>query len=137
MGATLMPVVVDASVAAAWCFPDEESDVASRASSALRSDIGVVPFIFVYEICNILIMAERKQRIDTRESFEFLERLSRLPMNIDRHRDIDAIMALARRHRLTGYDAAYLATATRWNARLATLDKALRAAAIAAGVDLV
>ena len=38
---------------------------------------------------------------------------------------------------LTGYDAAYLETATRRNAPLATLDKALRAAAIAAGVELV
>ena len=137
MGATLMPIIIDASVAAAWCFPDEEADVASRACAALRSYGGVVPFIFVYEICNILIMAERKQRIDARESFEFLERLSHLPMKIDQHRDIEAIMALARRHRLTGYDAAYLETATRWNARLATLDKALRAAAIAEGVGLV
>ena len=137
MGATLMPVVIDASVAAAWCFPDEESDVASRACAAVTLDGGVVPFIFVYEICNILITGERHQRIDIMESSEFLEWLDGLQMETDRDHNIDAIMTLAREHGLTAYDAAYLETAMRRNAPLATLDNALHAAAVAAGVDLV
>ena len=137
MGATLMPIVIDASVAAAWCFPDEDPDIARRASTVLTHDIGVVPFIFWYEICNILIQGERRQRTDTRRSGLFLARLRNLPIKTDRNHDIDAIMDLAREHRLTGYDAAYLETALRRNAPLATLDNALRAAAIAEGVALV
>ena len=137
MGATLMRVVIDASVAAAWCFPDEESDVSSRACAAVALDGGVVPFIFVYEICNILIVAERHRRIDATGISEFLARLGGVQMETDRDHNIDAIMTLAREHGLTGYDAAYLETAMRRNAPLATLDNALRAAAVAAGVDLV
>lgn len=137
MGATLMPVVIDASVAAAWCFPDEEADVASRASAALRSDGGVVPFIFWYEICNVLIKGERNRRTDATKSSLFLARLKGLRMETDRDHDIDTIMTLAREHGLTAYDATYLETTKRRNAPLATLDNALQAAAVAAGVDLV
>jgi predicted nucleic acid-binding protein len=46
-------------------------------------------------------------------------------------------MALARRHRLTVYDAAYLELALREVVPLATLDQALAAAAQAEGVSLV
>ena len=137
MGSTLMPVVVDASVAAVWCFSDEEADVAVRALRAVILDGGVVPFIFVYEICNILIRGERNGRIDAAESPEFLAWLDGLRMETDRDHNIDRIMRLARKHRLTGYDAAYLETALRRNAPLATLDQALRAAAIAEGIALV
>ena len=47
------------------------------------------------------------------------------------------VLALARTHRLTVYDAAYLELALRVDAPLATLDRKLAAAARAAGVPLV
>jgi len=46
-------------------------------------------------------------------------------------------MALARRHRLTVYDAAYLELAQREGVPLATLDGALAAAARAEGVPVL
>lgn len=137
MGPTLMLIVIDASVAAAWRFPDEESDVASRALTAVVTYRGAVPFMFVYEICNVLIKGEREQRIDAAASSDFLARLDTLPMKADREHDIDTVMRLARKHRLTGYDAAYLETALRRKAPLATLDNALRAAAGAEGVEFL
>jgi predicted nucleic acid-binding protein len=46
------------------------------------------------------------------------------------------LMALARKHRLTVYDAAYLELAKREALPLATLDRALERAAAAEGVAL-
>ena len=47
------------------------------------------------------------------------------------------VLTLARRHRLTFYDAAYLELAVREALPLATLDQALATAARAEGVPLV
>lgn len=47
-----------------------------------------------------------------------------------------AVVELSLAHELTAYDASYLELAIRRNARLATLDKALIAAAETAGVLL-
>ncbi len=51
--------------------------------------------------------------------------------------DEDTVMALARKHRLSAYDAAYLETALRRGDRLATLDRDLANAASAEGVALI
>lgn len=48
-----------------------------------------------------------------------------------------ATLALAERHRLTLYDAAYLELAQRSRLPLATLDRQLREAGVAAGVPLL
>ena len=48
-----------------------------------------------------------------------------------------AVFALAQRHRLTFYDAAYLELAQRERIPLATLDQAIARAAIAEGVPLI
>jgi predicted nucleic acid-binding protein len=48
-----------------------------------------------------------------------------------------AVLLLARKHRLSFYDAVYLELAQRTNLSLATLDRALAAAASTAGVPLV
>lgn len=49
----------------------------------------------------------------------------------------DAIDTLARQHGLSAYDASYLVLALRLSLPLATRDRALRAAARAAGVPLL
>ena len=67
----------------------------------------------------------------------FLADLETLSISIDHAPVSDAVLALARLHRLTIYDAAYLELALRIDAPLATLDKKLAAAARAAGVLLI
>jgi predicted nucleic acid-binding protein len=63
--------------------------------------------------------------------------LARLRIDLDRQADGEILLALARTHRLTAYDAAYLELALRADAPLATLDRKLAAAARAAGVPLL
>ena len=49
-----MAFVLDASVAASWCFEDEESTVADAATERLPEDHAVVPALWWFEIRNIL-----------------------------------------------------------------------------------
>ena len=63
--------------------------------------------------------------------------MGRLPITIDVDCDERRLMTLARKHRLTAYDAAYLELALREGIALATLDAELERAARAEGVTLV
>jgi predicted nucleic acid-binding protein len=132
-----MPFVVDASVTAVWCFPDEDHSAANAALHRFADDHAVVPALWWFEIRNILVVNERRGRIDTTATAEFLADLAGLPIRIDRRPDSELVLALARKHALTAYDAAYLELARRQGGPLATLDRALAAAARAERVDLI
>ena len=132
-----MAIVLDVSLAASWCFADEQSETAERTLDELPRFGGVIPGIFRYEIRNVLIVNERRGRIDQAGSARFLTRLQDLRLLHDDAHDEDTVMALARKHRLSAYDAAYLETALRRGDSLATLDRDLAKAAAAEGVALI
>ena len=71
----------------------------------------------------------RRGRSTESHATRFFLELGRLPIAIDREQDSDLVLALARTHGLTAYDAAYLETALRHGVPLATLDQRLAAAA--------
>ena len=130
-----MAVVIDASVAIAWCLPLEEGSLAADAvAMQIVSEPAIAPGIFWYEIRNVLIGAERSDRIDRQGSERFLDRLAELNIEIDHAHNEAETLALARRHLLTVYVAAYLETAIRHQAKLATLDTTLATAATTEGV---
>ena len=132
-----MPVVVDASIAAAWCFPDEDDPAADAALDRLATEGAVVPALWCFEIRNILVVNERRGRVDAAETAESLVDLRGLPVRIDREPDSEIVMALARKHKLTAFNAAYLELARRLGAVLATLDRALALAAAAEGIPVI
>lgn len=132
-----MAFVLDASVSAVWALADESSPVAEIAYSLLKNEIALVPPLWWYEVRNLLIVNERRQRMTVADSTHYLELLSSFPIQIDPTEDEKAIFRFARQYRLSFYDAAYLAVAERNRIPLATLDKALKAAAQAAGVPLL
>jgi predicted nucleic acid-binding protein len=132
-----MGVVVDASVVGCWCFPDEASPVAEAALAVVGTDEMVVPAVWWFEVRNLLLIGERHGRVDAIGIAEILADLGRMSITVDRAPESDAVLAFARAHRLTVYDAAYLELARRVEAPLATLDRRLAAAAGAAGVALV
>jgi predicted nucleic acid-binding protein len=132
-----MPFVLDASISATWALADESSPLAETAEKQLRDDFALVPRIWWYEIRNLLIINERRQRLTIDGSAAFLRLLSAYPIRVEQTEDELNILQLARRYRLSFYDAAYLALALRKQLPLATLDKALEAAAIAAGVAIL
>lgn len=132
-----MPVVVDTSVAACWCFPDEASTAADDALDTLSDTELLVPRLFWFELRNVLLVGERRNRITFRQIQEGLAEIDGLPAIVDDDCVEELLMTLARRHGLTAYDAAYLELAVRYGAALATLDKHLARAAEAEAVTLI
>jgi predicted nucleic acid-binding protein len=124
-----MPFVLDASVAACWAFLDERDTRADLAHAKVRSDEALVPSLWWFELRNILIVNERRKRITEPDTAIFLRGISCLPIRIDRDPQEAGVLRLARTHRLTVYDAAYLELALREGIPLATLDDPLSAAA--------
>ncbi len=130
-------IVVDASVAVAWRLREDNGALyADAVMHKLADNKGIVPSIFWAEIVNVLIVAERRGRIDSAGAKKHLGQLGKLGLKSDHSQNHDEVLALARRRLLSGYDAFYLETAKRQDAKLATLDKALADAAKAEGVGL-
>ena len=117
-----MPFVIDASIAACWAFEDEDHPVAALALERIRTDAALVPSLWWFEVRNTLIVNERRGRLTEADVTVFLRGLARLGVTIDRTPDEAAVLTLARRHRLTVYDASYLELAQREGVLLATLD---------------
>lgn len=132
-----MAFVADASIAAAWVLPDEEAALADLALDRLGHDTAQVPDLFWHELRNLLLSAERRGRIDKRHAEVSMDRLRRLPIRSSGESDDRHVMALARDHGLTAYDATYLALAIRDGCALASLDRRLTEAAAAEGVPAI
>ena len=109
-----MAFVPDASVAVAWVLADEEAAVADLALDRLGEKTATVAEIFWHELRNLLLSAERRGRIDARHAH--------------------ASMAPARAHRLSTYDASYLALAVREGCAQPSLDRRRNETAAVEGV---
>ena len=129
-----MAFVLDASVAAAWVLPDEDAAVADVALDRLGTETAKVPGLFWHELRNLLLSAERRGRIDGGYADTSMARLRRLSIVCPDEFDDREVMALARAHRLSAYDASYLALASREGCALASLDRRLNEAAAAEGM---
>jgi predicted nucleic acid-binding protein len=131
-----MRFVLDASVAITWALRDEDHPLADLAFLYIQTDSVVVPGIWWYEVWNILVMNERRDRIAPADSAKFLRDLSQFSIGLDFPNGAQ-VMDLSRKHKLSAYDAAYLAAAQSNRLPLATLDKALKSAALAEGIPLL
>jgi len=132
-----MPFVLDASVAACWAFENEDHPTATLALERIRSDQARVPSLWWFEVRNTLIIHERRGRLAEADTAAFLRGLSRVGVTADRLPEEAGVMTLARKHRLTVYDASYLELAQRETLPLATLDADLICAARAENLSLI
>jgi predicted nucleic acid-binding protein len=136
----LTGIVIDASVALAWGFPDEASDYADAVLLALEDEAVLVPAIWALEITNALLVGERRKRIrapDVRRFVELLEGLNIVEEALPFADTVSNVLPLVREYNLSAYDAAYLDVAVRHAAPLATLDAALQEAAHAGGIQIL
>jgi predicted nucleic acid-binding protein len=132
-------LVIDASVSAAWFLEDETSSLTEAALDQVVRDGAAVPAVWPFEMANVLVMAERRGRIGSARAANIRVALLALPVHIDDAETlslVSAIVGMARAHRLSAYDAAYLELSLRTGLALATRDAALRAAAARLGVPL-
>ena len=97
----------------------------------------IVPTLWTYEVANVLTLLVRRRRIESDRAEDIgaaLDALEIITVPPDAAHWRETTMSLAAHHALTVYDASYLALAIARNARLATLDGALRAAAESRGI---
>ena len=123
-----------------WFLEDESGRQYSLGVLAsLSNRRAVVPMLWFYEVGNGLLMAYRRKRITFDQIEGYLTRLKALP--VDAAQEVPAeileLPAIAHKHGLTNYDAAYLTLALRLGLPLATTDADLRRAAIAANVEIL
>jgi predicted nucleic acid-binding protein len=133
-----MAYVVDPSVALAWLLPDETNARADAVRVAIENGGEAwIPTHWWLEIGNGLLMAERRGRITAPQVAQALSLVNSLPLEEDEETAEQIptrTLTLARAHKLTIYDAAYLELALRRGAVLATLDEPLAIAAQKEGV---
>ncbi len=132
-------IVVDASVALAWGFPDEGNAYADEVLDGLAKWPVLVPALWAIEVANGLVVGERRKRLHQAGISRFVALLEGLTIIQDDRtvtENVTGIVPLAREYNLSAYDATYLDLAIREGAPLATLDKGLRKAAKAAGVRI-
>ena len=130
-------LVVDSSLAAAWCFPDERIDYANAVLTAISAPLeAVAPRLWAYEVRNSVLVGLRRKRITHSHALDFLESIKGLPIRLADPASYDSVFTLADRHGLTVYDAAYLDLAIAEGLPLASLDNALCNAAVGSGVAL-
>lgn len=83
-----------------------------------------------------ILTITRRGRISPDQMAAFLADLAMLPFEVDDQPREAGVLGLARRHKLTVYDAAYLELAQRGNLPLATVDDALIQAARGSGISV-
>lgn len=137
-----MSLVLDASVALSWLFEREkaaDAELADRALGAIATTRVLVPTLWHTEVANGLLVGERRRVVSEAQVIDYLVKLSRLAIATDDASPAgrrDAVIALAREHGLTAYDASYLDLALRTGSVLATFDSQLAGAMRRAGGDV-
>ena len=131
--------VLDASVAVAWCFEDENSAAADAVLNQMAKAEAVVPAIWRVEVASALLAGERRTRGKPAETALALDLLGSLNIRVDEDAlpEWEQLIGLARSEKLSVYDAVYLSLAIRKGLALATLDAGLKRAARSVGVKLV
>ena len=131
--------VLDTSVTMAWCFDDESNPYADAVLESFAENTALAPEIWLLEVSNVLVTAERRKRMTKADSVRFQELLRELSIQVEnstQQRIFGENLNLAREQNLSTYDAAYLDLAMRAGCSIATLDKALKQAAKRCGVAL-
>lgn len=135
-----MSFVLDTSVTMRWFFGDgkpQELAYAGEALDAMKDGKALVPVTWGLEVANVIARAEAKGLVTEARSGAFLEMLEGVDIEVDGATFAHALsdtLQLARRYKLSAYDASYLELALRRGMPLATLDEDLQKAARKAGV---
>ncbi|MEQ1590025.1 MAG: type II toxin-antitoxin system VapC family toxin [Gallionella sp.] len=138
-----MNFVIDNSVVMRWFFGDgkpQDMRYARSVLEQLKSDRAIAPSVWGLEVANVITRAESQELVTEARSEAFLEMLTGIAIEVDSTSSQHALTStlnLARRYKLSSYDASYLELALRQGVALATLDTDLRKAAKKAGVAVL
>ncbi len=138
-----MSFVLDACVALLWLAPATNpvgASYAERVLHAIRHGAKILaPNLFALEVANVAAKLESKGIIREADALRYFSLLGQLGIRYVETLPSAAfgqILHLAKQHRLSAYDAAYLHLAVTQGIGIATLDSDLSRAAEAMGVDI-
>ena len=127
-------LVIDASVAAKWFFPEEHSAAAMRLLSPRNTLLA--PDLIWAEVANIAWKRHRRKEITLDEARAIVADLVRMPLEIVRSSDLlPAAFDLAAATGRTVYDSLYLALAIARRAKFVTADERLVNALAGTGLE--
>ena len=140
-----MRFVLDNSVVMRWLLKDgsdERLAYAAKVLELLTQDTGeaVVPNIWPLEVANVLVKAQARGLVSEARATAFAGLLAEMAITVDpstASRALGDTLQLARRFKLSSYDAAYLELALREGLPLATLNADLQSALVQVGATLV
>ena len=117
-------------------MPEEATAQTEAALQATATSDVWVPALWLLEVGNLLLSAQRRKRITAAKRRELAQAAAALRIKVDREPvSITTLDEIAATHGLSAYDAVYLELALRRRLPLATLDDALIAAMTAAGLS--
>ena len=131
--------IMDASATLAWVFEDERTDETDALLGRLDKEAVLVPTLWVFEVANTLVVAERRGRLSAAKITIFVNALRSLPIVIAETDSnlMGQIIQIARDRRLSGYDAAYVLLALKTGLPLATLDRKIIAVSQDIGITIL
>ena len=140
-----MRFVLDNSVVMRWLLQDGSTErllYAQKVLDLLADDANqaLVPNIWPLEVANVIAKAQAKGLLTEARAAAFIGLLNDMAIAIDTKTASQALgdtLQLARRFKLSSYDAAYLELALREGLPLATLDADLQSACLHTGGELV
>jgi predicted nucleic acid-binding protein len=140
-----MRFVLDNSVVMRWLLndgSDERLAYAAKVLDFLTQDTveALVPGVWSLEVANVLVKAQAKGLVSEARASAFVGLLAEMTITVDTStaaRALGDTLQLARRFKLSSYDAAYLELALREGIPLATLDADLQSAMKQVGGILV
>jgi predicted nucleic acid-binding protein len=133
-------IVLDASLAIEWLLDQKPPLAPADTYQTLLHEDVLVPAHWPLEIANTLRPELRSRKISIADFQFIMETLDRLTIGVQPPLDLDEIGPLTDfsvTYQLTAYDAVYVQLAMQNNATLATLDRAMRAAAAKLNIPLL
>jgi len=133
-----MAFVADNSVIVAWFVKSQANPYTwSILERAAAGEAIHVPLLWRQEFVNTMAVLERRRRLKAADAAQAFAELADMNLATDRELvELEALAGLARRFKLSAYDATYLELAMRLRLPFACRDGPLKAALPKAGVAL-
>jgi len=133
-----MALVADNSVIVAWFVQSQANPYTwGILERAAAGEAIHVPLLWRQEFVNTMVVLERRRRLKAADAAQAYAELADMNLATDRELvELDALADLARRFKLSAYDATYLELAMRLRLPFACRDGPLKAALPKAGVAL-
>ena len=133
-------IVLDASLIIAHVLGESTIAVASSIFDTLKGDRVTVPAHWSAEVASALTNNARRERLSQADIAVILKQIDVFDIEFAKPpsvQEMSSLIAFATEQQLTAYDAAYVMLASRLDAKLATLDNAMRRLAGGLHIDVL